>query len=237
LAIPGLVPVCPLDLARREHIPAVHEVVLGELERRQLEGLYAIVNNAGGGGFAPLEFADLDRFQAELQTRILGPLALLQAFLPLIRRARGRVVWIATPALLPIPFVGAIHICDFAVNGLARTLELELKPWGIPNILIRCGGIKTAAVTRTGHDLDSDFDRWPPECRALYAKEIRKQEQGLAAFDRKRTSPEKVAEVIERALCAARPKRRYQVGYMSGFAALLELFPQPVVDWVMAKRL
>ena len=142
---PTLIPICPLDLTRLEHIPHVMETVTEELKRRGKEGLYALINNAGGGSVAPIELMDLDGFRTELQARVLGSVAMVQACLPMIRRARGRIVWIVTPATLPTPYVTSIHACDFAVNCIARTLEIELKPWKIPNIMIRCGGTKTAA--------------------------------------------------------------------------------------------
>jgi len=58
----------------------------------------------------------------------------------------------------------------------------------------------------------------------------------FANFDFYRTPPEAVAKVVFRALCARKPRRRYQVGYMSGIAAFLEGLPQPVVDSLMEMR-
>jgi hypothetical protein len=52
----------------------------------------------------------------------------------------------ATPAIVPLPYIASIHVCDFAANCLVRTLEIELKPWKIPQVMVRCGGIKTAAA-------------------------------------------------------------------------------------------
>ena len=43
---PNLVPVCPLDLTRLEHIKHAADTVVHELERRGKKGLYALVNTA-----------------------------------------------------------------------------------------------------------------------------------------------------------------------------------------------
>ncbi len=134
---PNLIPVCPLDLTRLEQSPSVVETVQAELKRRGQPGLYALVNNAGGGEVAPIELMNLDSFRTELQTRVLGSVAMVQAFLPLLRQSGGRIVWIMTPATIPTPYVTSIHACDFAANAIARTLNIELKSWRIPNILIR----------------------------------------------------------------------------------------------------
>jgi NAD(P)-dependent dehydrogenase (short-subunit alcohol dehydrogenase family) len=233
---PNLVPICPLDLAKPEQIAPVIEAVSRELQSRACEGLYAIVNNAGGGSVAPIELMDLDKFRIEIEARILGPIALLQGFLPLIRQAHGRIVWIVTPAIIPIPFVSSIHICDFAVNCIARTLAIELKPWKIPNILIRCGGVKTAAPGKSAHELEEAFRRWPTERFQLYSDALQKEQQELSEFDTKRTDAGEIAKVVYAALRASKPRRRYQIGYMSGLAAALEVMPQTVVDIIMASR-
>jgi NAD(P)-dependent dehydrogenase (short-subunit alcohol dehydrogenase family) len=233
---PTLIPICPLDLTRLEQIPDMMETVTKELERRGKEGLYALINSAGGGSVAPIELMDLDGFRTELQARVLGSVAMVQACLPMIRRARGRIVWIVTPATLPTPYVTSIHACDFAVSCIARTLEIELKPWKIPNIMIRCGGAKTAASLRTDAELEASFKTWPPERSALYEPALRQWQGDMAEFDAKRTEPERVAEVVFKALCAQEPERRYSIGHMARAAAFLESLPQPVVDWILAKR-
>ncbi len=179
---------------------------------------------------------DLDKFRTELEARILGPVALLQAFLPLIREAHGRIVWIVTPSLMPIPYVGSIHICDFAVNCLARTLQIELKPWSIPNIMIRCGAIRTAAPAKSAKELEESFNQWSPERFKLYADTLRKDQEELAKIDAKRSDPDEVGKVVYKALCSPRPRRRYQVGYLSGLAASVEYLPQTWVDNIMERR-
>jgi NAD(P)-dependent dehydrogenase (short-subunit alcohol dehydrogenase family) len=54
LNLPSLVPVCPLDLTNLEHISKAAKFVANELNRRGKNGLYALVNNAGGGSPAPI---------------------------------------------------------------------------------------------------------------------------------------------------------------------------------------
>jgi len=234
--MPNLIPISPLDLTRLEQIPRVMETVAEELKRRGKEGLYALINSAGGGSVARIELMDLDSFRTELQARVLGSVAMVQACLPMIRRARGRIVWIVTPATLPTPYVTSIHASDFAVNCIARTLEIELKPCKIPNIMIRCGAIKTAAVPRSNAELEASFKTWPPERSALYEPALRQWQEDMTEFDAKRTEPERVAKVVFKALCAEKPMRRYSIGHMARAAAFLESLPQPVVDWILAKR-
>jgi NAD(P)-dependent dehydrogenase (short-subunit alcohol dehydrogenase family) len=236
LNLPNLVPVYPLDLTDRGQIKNVAEMVTRELQRRGRNDLFALINNAGSGKPAPIELLDLDKFMIELQTRILGSVCMVQTFIDLIRQGKGRLIWIMTPALMPTPYVASIHACDFAVNCLARTLDIELQSWDIPNILIKCGGIKTPAGMRTTSDIEAVLSQGPTERVKLYESALRKWSKDMAAFDKKRTEPEKVAEIVLKALTAKRPRRRYSVGYMSKAAGILEAMPQGWADWILKKR-
>ena len=207
-----------------------------ELGRRRLKGLYGLVNNAGAGSPAPVELIDLEEFRRELQARVLGSVAMVQAFLPLLRQGRGRIVWIVTPALIPTVYVAGIHACDFAVNCIARTLDIELKPWDISNILVRCGGIKTRAGMRTTSDVDSLLQKGPQDRVGLYREALESWGKDMAEFDKQRTEPEEVAKVVLNALSSARPKKRYSVGYMAGAARVLEALPAGAADWILKTR-
>lgn len=233
---PNLIPICPLDLDRINTFPPALQTVTEGLEKRSINGLYALINNAGGGRVAPIELIDLNQFHLELQARILGSVALVQALLPLIRQGKGRIVWIMTPAIIPTPYVASIHACDFAVNCIARTLDIELKPWDIQNIMIRCGGIKTPAGLRTTADVDTILRCAPPDRKPLYQRVLRKWSKDMSQFDLHRGDAESVAAVVETALLARRPKRRYSVGYLAMAAAVLETMPQPLADAILKMR-
>ena len=231
---PNLIPICPLDLTKLDQIPAVVETVTSELARRGQPGLYALINNAGGGSVSPIELMDLDQFRSELQARVLGSAAMAQAFLPLLRQGSGRIVWIVTPATIPTPYVTSIHACDFAVNCIVRTLQLEVKD--VPNIMIRCGGIKTPAGLRTTVDVETCLQNAPRDRAVLYEGALRAWGKDMVEFDAKRTEADAVADVILKALNASKPKRRYSIGHMAGMAAILEAMPQSLADWILSKR-
>ncbi len=234
----SLEPVCPLDLTNPAQIAAAAASIKESLARKGRDRLYAIIHNAGGGFIAPIELMDLGRFRAEMETRVIGPVALLQSLLPYVRRARGgRILWIATPAMVAIPYVAGIHAGEFAMNCIAQSLHLELSPWRIPNILIGCGGIRTAAPGRTKSELEESLHTWPRETSDLYAKSLQKLQDQLEDFDERRTEPEAVARVVYAALMAGKPKRKYLVGRQAGLMNFIRLLPQSIVDSVFEKRI
>jgi NAD(P)-dependent dehydrogenase (short-subunit alcohol dehydrogenase family) len=233
LNLPNLIPICPLDLTCTEQIGAAIETVRAELARRGQPGLYALINNAGAGQVAPVELLDTNLFQRELQTRLSGAVALVQAALPLLRAGQGRILWIMTPAAIPTPFVTSIHACDFAVNCLVRTLGIELQPWHIPLVQIRCGGIATSTGRQTTDGVEQILRHPRGE---LYRARLTRWSAQMAAFDTQRTAPEKVGELVCRVLDAPRPRSRYAIGHMAGLAALLEALPQPWADAILRRR-
>lgn len=234
-----LEPVCPLDLTDPSQIAAASAAVKESLAHKGRDRLYAVINNAGGGFIAPVELMDVERFRAEMEARVLGPVTLLQNLLPLVRRARGgRILWISTPALVAIPYVASIHACEFAMNCVAQNLHLELSPWKIPNILIGCGGIQTAAPARTKVELETALKDWPREKGDLYAKSLQKVQAEFERFDNRRTEPEQVARVVQAALMAEKPKRKYLVGRQAGMLNFIHMFfPQSVMDGIFRKRI
>jgi NAD(P)-dependent dehydrogenase (short-subunit alcohol dehydrogenase family) len=231
---PNLIPVYPLDLTKPDHISGVAATVEETLRQRGKDGLYAILNGAGGGGIEPVELMNIDGFRRELETRLVGPVELLQALLPSIRRAHGRILWIATPALMAIPYIANIHACDYAMTCLADTLHYELSRWHLPNILICCGGINTPSVDRTAEELEKALQTWPEEKLALYGQALRQNQQRLARFDQGRTDPTEVAKVAFEALTAKRPRRRYHIGSGAGGAQFIRFMPQRVIDAVFS---
>jgi NAD(P)-dependent dehydrogenase (short-subunit alcohol dehydrogenase family) len=236
LGLINLIPLFPFDLTKPDQIESLSESVKEKIRNDQLPGLYAIINIAGGGHIAPIELMNIADYREELEKRLVGPVILLQKLLPLLRQTKGRVLWIATPGLFPVTYVADIHAPDFAVNCLARTLNLELYPYGIKNILIRCGGINTTSPERTENELAERLVSWPKDKSAIYEKRLTKSLQNMKKFNTKRTDPEKVAELIAKALFIKNPKVRYHIGHLSGLGGFVEKLPQSWVDFVMEKR-
>jgi NAD(P)-dependent dehydrogenase (short-subunit alcohol dehydrogenase family) len=236
--LPELIPVCPLDLTKNNDITAVSKIVAGKITSKEIPPLYSIFFVAGGGEIAPIELMNIEDFRNELEKRITGNIALLQKMLPFLRQTKGRILWISTPAILPSSFIAEIHAADFAVNYVARTLNLELYPDGIKNILIRCGGIDTPSPERTEKNIVGRLQQHgvPEVGINLYRNRLQKFENQLKFFSKKRTNPEVVAKTVEKALSAKNPKTRYQVGYMSKVATILENLPQSWTDSILLKR-
>ena len=232
----NIIPICPLDIAKTDDIERSVRIIEDELSRHGKKDIYALINNAGGGTPAPIEMIDIKQLETEVKARIVGTVALTQSLMPFIRNAGGRIIWIMTPAIIPTPYVTTIHACDFARNCIVRTLNIELKSWGIKNIMIKCGGIKTPAGMRTITDVESLLKNSKADTSTLYENSLRQWAREMGEFDQKRTEPIEVARKILTALKANNPKTRYYVGHLARLAQILEIMPQSLADWILSKR-
>lgn len=225
---PNLMPIPHVDLAERDQVAAAAQSVTRGLRSAGLTGLYAIVNNAGGGTIAPLELLHMDALERELRTRVIGPALLVQSLLPELRKGQGRLVWITTPGPIPLAYKSSIHVPEFAVHGLARTFRIELSPWNIPSVLIECGGIRTRAVGRMDHELLASIEKMPDEQRALYGSAM----EGVLRRDaqiRERGIPaETVARAVAKVLGSSTPEPEVKVGLSPMLSSLSSWSPTRV---------
>lgn len=177
------------------------------------EGLRGVVNNAGIARGGPLEFLALDDWREQLEVNVIGQVAVTKAMLPLLRDARGRVVFIGSiSGKVATPLMGPYCASKFAIEAIGETLRHELRPWGLHVSVVEPGAIRTEiwrkgreTADRLEHELSEDAKR-------LYGRHIEAIRTGIDMQDRNAVGPEKVAEAVEHALFAAKPKTRYAVG-------------------------
>ena len=78
-----------LDVTDAEQIAAAAAAIRSDVGPA---GFFGLVNNAGIAVAGPLELVPLDDFRRQLEVNVIGQVAVLQAVLPLIRAAQGRIV-------------------------------------------------------------------------------------------------------------------------------------------------
>ena len=94
-----------------------------------------------------LEFLPLDALRHQLEVNVVGQIAVTQAFLPSLRKARGRIVNIGSlSGLISSPFTGAYSASKFALEALTDSLRMELRPWKIQVSIVEPGFIQTPIV-------------------------------------------------------------------------------------------
>jgi len=205
------------------------------------EPLTGLVNNAGIAVAAPLEFLPIDRLRQQLEINLIGQVAVTQAFLPALRRARGRIVNVSSiGGRVGLPLVGAYAASKFGLEGVSDSLRRELRGQGVDVILIEPGGVKTP-IWKKGEKLADEMmaDDMPPEAEQLYGRMIESLRAETAKIEQVRgIEPREVAEAIGTALTARRPRARYLVGRDAKIRGpMAKIVPDRVMDRLIGRAL
>ena len=202
--------------------------------------LAGLVNNAGIAVAAPLEFLPIDQLRHQLEINVIGQAAVTQAFLPALRRTRGRIVNVSSiGGRVALPLVGAYNTSKFALEGMSDAWRRELRPLGVDVILIEPGGVKTPIWTKSTENADAMLDDGPPEVRQLYGNLIEGVRSRTEKIARETgCDPSDVAEAIGTALTADRPRTRYLVGRDAKVRArMAKVIPDRVMDRMILRAL
>jgi NAD(P)-dependent dehydrogenase (short-subunit alcohol dehydrogenase family) len=206
-----------LDVTDEEQVRAAAESV-GEL--------HGLVNNAGIAIASPLEAIPLDELRRQLEVNVVGQVAVTQALLPALRRTRGRVVFVGSIAgRSALPFLAPYAASKHALEAVADALRIELAPWGIRVSIVEPGTIATPIWTKGAAIADEIQSRVADGTLELYAPRMAAFRRAAAAAGRRGQSTARVAEVVEHALTAERPRTRYLVGRDARIRAGIELLP------------
>jgi short-subunit dehydrogenase len=146
------------------------------------------------------------------------------------QQGSGRIINIGSVlGFLPRPYMALYAATKHAIEGYSESLDHELRTRGIRVSIIE------PAMTKTRFDVnaleaDSKRDEYR-EVRAALAVRLKEQVQAGDA-------PDVVAEVVLKAVTAARPKLRYTAGTVAGRLRLLRRFaPTRMLDAGIRKDL
>ena len=185
-----------IDVTDHAAVAAAAQTVTTTLRARG-ETLLALVNNAGIGLSGPVEFQPLGDIQRAFEINVIGQIAVTQAFLPLLRETRGRIVNICSIGdRIAIPFGGALNGSKSAFAMMSESLRLELRPWGMHVVIIDPGAITTPAVDKTLGDPDGMLKRMAPDAERLYGQFFRGFIARAGERERNGSSPEVVAHAV-----------------------------------------
>ena len=223
-----------LDVTDPQSIEAAARSVADALGGRALSGL---VNNAGIDIAGPLEASSIAEVRSQFEVNVIGLLAVTQAFLPLLRQSRGRIVNIGSIlGRLAIPFMGAYSASKFALEGLTDAFRIELRPWGIHVSLIEPGTVATPFWSKT-HFLAAMNEERVDAAGKLYATANAAAHTAFTKLGQSGISPGRVAAKVFKALTAPNPKPRYLVGREArALSWLAALVPDRIRDRILMKQ-
>ena len=204
----------PLDVTD----PASVDTATDEVMRR-FGRIDVLVNNAGYALRGALEEVPVDDVQALFDVNVFGVLRMIRTVVPQMRRqGGGRIITISSIAgRCSTPGSGTYSATKFAVEALSDALRWELAPFGIQVVIIEPGSIDTPFDATAQAHARTILTNASSPYHALYERSA----AVAVSMRRREAGPEAVSKVIQQAMEAARPRRRYLVAIpFSGWLVL-----------------
>ena len=174
-----------LDVTNAGQIADAVAVVQAQVAEAGLDGL---VNNAGSGAARPLELMSPAELRRQLEVNTVGQLT--QAFLPLPRRAQGRIVMIGSIGVrCTPPFSGPIVIPKAALTALTHALRQELSGFGVRTILVDPATIRTDAGDKFAADAAATLSTFSDGARVRYGAAFSRMSSAFASSHEKGSPP------------------------------------------------
>ncbi|XP_063035322.1 LOW QUALITY PROTEIN: retinol dehydrogenase 5 [Melospiza melodia melodia] len=227
-----------LDVTRSDSIRRAAEWVHREVGDK---GLFGLVNNAGiANPIGPTEWMDMEDFRRVLAVNALGAIEVTLQLLPLLKRARGRVVNTSSVLGRISANGGGYCISKYCIEAFSDSLRRDMRHFGVKVSIVEPGFFKTGAT-----DLDSleaslrqRWERLEPATRSSYGEHflpqyLRVQRLLLSLLCDRDLA--KVTRCMEHALRAQHPRSRYSAGWDAKLLWLpASYLPSALVDLALA---
>src|ERR671914_2658810 len=196
----------PLDVTDEESMRSAVEAV------ERAEGTVGVlINNAGYSQSGAVEEVPMQKVRRQFETNVFGLVRMCQLVLPEMReQGFGRIVNLSSMGgRLTFPGGGFYHASKYAVEAISDALRFEVRGFGVEVVVIEPGLIRTGFAQTAVSSMDDGTGPYAGFEAGVARTTRENYERGpLAALG---GGPEAVAETIERAISAARPRARYTV--------------------------
>jgi len=180
----------------------VKEVV--EQAHKHFGRLDIVLNNAGYSLVGNIEEAGADDIRALYETNVLGPVAVIQAALPLLRKQGGGHILGTSSGLghVTLPVIGYYCSSKWAFEAIHESLAAEIKPFGIKVTIIEPGAYATEFGSQESLKFSPGMDIYADMKAQLFERM-----RGM-----KRGDPEATPQALFQIVDAENPPLRFNLG-------------------------
>ena len=199
-----------LDVTKPDSVNNAYNEIASEMGE---EGIVGLVNNAGIGIFGPVEQVPLEIVEEQFRVNVFGVIAVSQKFLPLLRKAQGRIINISSiNGELSIPTSGIYSASKFALEAISDALRMELKPWGIHVSVVQPGVTSTDIRTIAMNDWGKRHEQLSGDKQKLYGSLFEKSCALIENMEKTAAGHEDVTKSVIEALTSETPFSRKMAG-------------------------
>ncbi|KAM3917142.1 dehydrogenase/reductase SDR family member 9-like [Leptodactylus fuscus] len=228
-----------LDVTDGDSVKRVAEWVKDEVGEK---GLWGLVNNAGiMGTLAPIDWLTIDDIRAPIEVNLLGLIHVTLSVLPLIKKAKGRIVNVSSVGGRVAASGGGYFSSKYGVEGFNDSLRRDMKAFGVSVSCIAPGLFRTP-LSDPKRVLEQRIGIWRQLPKTIQEEYGENYVQIDAAMKQKLNHIRNsdlgvVIWCMEHALTSQHPRTRYSVGTDATFLWIpLSYMPTFIQDFVILKN-
>jgi len=231
----NIIPVI-LDVSNEDSINKAYDKVSSELSA---EGLQGLINNAAIVIGGPIETSSMEIIREQFEVNLYGQIRVIQKFLPLLRRGRGKIINISsTNGFISFPFIGIYCSTKFAFEAISDALRIELSPWNIPVSVINPDKIKSRIWQKSIKISTDYFNALDEKSKGLYKDSFYKFVETVRKIEKSALPPEIIVKSILKALKSNNPGFHYLPGKETKLAYLMsKVLPKKLLNMIINKEL
>ncbi|XP_052069777.1 D-beta-hydroxybutyrate dehydrogenase, mitochondrial-like isoform X2 [Mytilus californianus] len=214
-------------------------------------GLWALVNNAGLNVLGDIELCTMEMFYKISEVNMYGMVRVTKAFLPLIRKSKGRILnTTSVKGRLCLPKNAAYGITKFGGEAFSDVLRLEMLKFGVRVIVIEPGNyggatgmLNEQSLKAIKRDFNAMAEKVSAEVQEVYnAKQYLEDLYKAVCGSSNSTYPglKPVVDAMEDAVVSTHPKYRYLIDGSNSFydvyctfARLTPYLPESWMDYLV----
>jgi NADP-dependent 3-hydroxy acid dehydrogenase YdfG len=206
-----------LDVTNTEQVKAVVQKAHAHFGKLDI-----ILNNAGYSLVGTIEEAHADEIRALYETNVLGPVAVIQAALPLLReQGYGHILGTSSNlGHVTLPVIGYYCSSKWAFEAIHESLAEEVKPFGIKVTIIEPGAYATEFGSQQSLKFAAGMDIYT-SLKASFAENLQQLEKG---------DPDATPEAIFKIVDADQPPLRFLLGNQ-GLPWTCSAYEQRLAEW------
>uniref|UniRef100_A0A8C3XKU1 BDH protein n=2 Tax=Chelydra serpentina TaxID=8475 RepID=A0A8C3XKU1_CHESE len=232
---PGRLRVLPLDVTRERDVAAAKELVLSHLPET---GFWGLVNNAGISTFGETGWLPMEKYEKFVDVNLLGCIRTTLAFLPLLRKYKGRMVFMSSVTAYFTVGNGIYSMTKAAIEKFCDALRLEMKKFGVRVCVIQPGNYARSTNIQPPVDAEQIWNELSAEEKAVYNKEYVQERSDFFnnILNEGCTTGHEVVDAMVDALISPAPKARYMVAKLKEklLVFLCTVFPTVVMDSILS---
>ncbi|KFQ52032.1 hypothetical protein N334_12367, partial [Pelecanus crispus] len=201
-------------------------------------GFWGLVNNAGVSTFGETGWLSMEKYEKFADVNLLGSIRTTLAFLPLLRKYKGRIVFMSSIIAYFALGNGIYSMTKAAIERFSDALRLEMKKFGVQVCIIQPGNYAQSTKIQPPVNAEEIWNELSEEEKAVYNKEYVQERANFFnnILSEGSTNGSEVVDAMVDALMSPAPKARYMVAKLKEKALvfLCALFPTVVMDFILS---